>query len=142
MEITKKDGIRATGLEDFILLGSVKGTFDVFGQKITMQTLSVGFLRNVAVETSGLDIISRDYVWKIKILAHSMKTINGNPLVQEDPTVKTNSGDKIDEIVNIIAKWEKFVVDEAYSHYEEMMKEQKQFVDEIRKKYQKEMPQS
>lgn len=138
-EILKKDLVKAMSLEDFILFGSVKDTKSVFGQKIVMQTLSSGFLGNIAVETSGLDVIARDYLWKRLVLAHSIKSINGNPLVAEDPDDKEKQFEKV---LSVIKKWEKFVLDEAYSKYEELMKEQRDFAEELRKKYQKEMPQS
>lgn len=136
-EIMKKDLNKATSLEDFILLGAIKETKMVFGQSLLMQTLSTGFLRNIAVETSGLDVIARDYIWKIRVLSHSIKKVNANSLIPEDPDGKTDRRDTVDEVAKVISKWEKFVIEEAYSKYEELMKDQKEFADELRKKFEK-----
>jgi len=134
-DLLKKDRqkTKAMSLEDLILFGSVKDTVDVFGQSIVMQTLSAGFLRNVAVETSGLDVIARDYVWKIKVLARAIKSINGNQLLPENPD-STKREDVVEEIEKVLSKWELFVINEAYSKYEKLMDEQKKFADELRKK--------
>lgn len=142
MEILKKDMVKATSLEDFILFGAIKDTKTVFGQAFVMQTLSSGFLGNIAVETSGLDVIARDYIWKVRVLAHAIKSVNGNPLISEDPDDKEPKEKQLERVIAVLRKWERFVLEEAYAKYEELMKEQKTFADEIRKKYQKETPQS
>lgn len=146
MNIEKEDLKKASSLDDFILFGSVTDTVEVFGQKVTMKTLNAGFLRNLAVETSGLDLIAKDRVWKINVLARAIKSLNGNSLVPDNSDdeykEKMDRTDIVKEATKKISQWEQFVIDEFYKAYMKLEDEQKTFADEIRKKYEKKTPKS
>jgi len=144
--MVKNDLKKALSLDDFILFGSVKDEVEVFGQKVTMKTLESGFLRNLAVETSGLDLLARDRVWKINVLARAIKSLNGNSLVPEDPDDelkdRSDRTDVVKEAIKKISKWEQFVVDAFYNEYAKLEKQQSEFAEEMRKKYEKKTSQS
>lgn len=132
---------KATSLDDFIAFGSVQGEVEVFGQKVTMKTLSAGFLRNLAVESSGLDLLAKDRVWKINVLARAIKSINGNSLVpdnsEDELKEKFDRTDMVKEAIKKISGWQQFVVDAFYAEYQKLEDQQREFVEELRKKYEK-----
>ena len=137
---TLKDKTRASSLEDFVLLGAVKEEKEVFDNKVIMQTLPSGFIKKLAIESSGLDMFAKDKVFKVEILARAIKKLNGQPLVPdaaEDEDQQVSRVETIDKIKKIIGKWEQPLVDIFYALYEELAAEQKEFFEQLKKKFEK-----
>ena len=130
-----KQSPNASTLEQFIGLGSVKEERQIFGNKVVMQTLPSSVIASIMVQCSGLDMIARDRIVKIEILSRSIKSISDQSLIVEDLDDETDTkAERLDKIKKTIGKWEDELINVAFDEYNELLKIQKNFFDELKKK--------
>lgn len=133
MSIIKQVPKQVTSLEDFILVGAVKETKEIMGTKVLMQTIPGEQLKNLLIDSTGLDIIARDKVTKIEILSRAIKSIGGISVLPDDESKKTRA-EIIQEIRVKIGAWEQPVIDLFYEKYTELVTEQRDFIEQLKKK--------
>lgn len=99
-------------LEDLIFIGRIDKTFNVFGKKWTLSTLTSSEQLEATSATDGFDTLSRVPALKIAILARSVKKVEDIELND----VKENS--------EFIGKLQMPLINELFSKYEELQREQ------------------
>lgn len=135
-----KTKTRAVSLEDFILLGSVKGEVQIFDNVVIMKTLPSGFIEKLSIQSSGLDMLAKDKMFKIETLARALKKINGQPLIVEsveDEETDIPRAETLEKIKKVLRGWEQPLIDIFYEEYEKLVVEQKKFFEEVKKKFEK-----
>lgn len=127
----------AATLEQFIGLGAVREERDILGNIIVMQTLPVSVISAISIQCSGLDVYARDRFMKIEILSRAIKSIAGYNLVVDDNDEKRSRSEMIENIKLTIGKWEDPLVDLVFEHYTDLTKTQRDFFEELKKKFKK-----
>ena len=132
----KKAKVTGSKLTDFISFGAVREEFTIIDKKVTMETLPAAILRKIYEMADGLDLYTKEKVFKIEILARSIKSMGGESLVEElDSDDASHSRvEIIDKMKMVIGRWEQPVVDIFFEKYEELVTIQKAFIAEVRKK--------
>jgi len=130
----QKTKVTGSRLTDFISLAAVRDEFTVAGKKVIMQTLPGGILRRLSESVDGFDVYTKDRALKIEILARSLRSMDGNSLIPEmEEGTNDSRAEIIRKIINVIDRWEQPVIDMFYEKYIELLKVQKEFIDELKK---------
>ncbi|MNJ90215.1 hypothetical protein D3C87_78090 [compost metagenome] len=99
-------------LEDLIFIGKIEKPFKVFGKNWKLSTLTSNEQLDATSATDGYDALSRVNALKIEILARSVKQ------------VETTELNDIAENVEFIGKLQMPVINELFSKYEVLQREQ------------------
>ena len=137
MSVVKSDTRITKGLQDFVGLGCVEETREIFGNKFLMTTIPAASIRRITVECSGLDLAARDRIMKIEILSRAIRSINGHsPFPQDAESSQVTSQEEGVEVIRkILGNIEQPIIDVLHENYLDLVKAQNEFIEELKKKF-------
>lgn len=104
-------------LEDLIFLGSMKETYELFGKKWTLRTITSDEQLKATIATANFDLVTKLHALKMEILAYSLEAI--------DNVVLNDSG----ETIEFLRKLPMQVINTLFEKYDELQLKQNEALE-------------
>lgn len=106
-------------LEDLIFLGSMRETYNLFGKKWTLRTITSDEQLKSTIATSNFDMVTRLHAVKLEVLAYSLESIDG--VVLNDAV----------ETIEFLRKLPMQVINSLFAKYDELQSKQNEALEDI-----------